>query len=189
MTTIRWLGPALAGAAVIAAIVAQAAPGDPVWIARTAAVELSVPQTQGLAAWVTSIWPDATPSQVRELHCARQPVRCRIITHETVSEEQYVVDEAAGKSLGFVSSAEGAVTYRYSTGYLVLSPAQKLSLIEWLETVWPDVDVEAAQGLLVRREEGPVFPAVLEYLTSGSASEYAAALSAGSVVSRAGTVQ
>lgn len=193
MRHIRWLGPALVTAVIAATIVANAAPGDPVWIAQTAEVNLTLSQRQGLATWITSVWPGATPATIQELHCARGPVRCRYVDHHTVTAAEFVAAEAADKSLGFVSESGGNVTYRHSTGYLVLSPAQRSSLGTWLATVWPAVGTSAAQGLSVRRQanegSGDTFPAVLEYLTTGTPAEYATALSAGQVVRRAGTVE
>ncbi len=193
MKTIRWLGPAILTAAVAAALVANAAVGDPVWVARTDSVALSGTQRTALAQWALTVWPAAQPAGIRELHCLRPPLRCRIIDQRTASAATYVADEAAGKVVGFVSAADGEITYRYTDGYVPLGPSQTQGLASWVSGVWGSIPAADVVGLHVLRVDvegqSTTFPAHLEHLTTGSPSEYADALSAGTVVRRAGTVQ
>lgn len=102
-----------------------------------------------------------------------------------------MADEAAGKVIGFVSASGGNVTYLYTDGYVALGSSQTTGLATWVSGVWGSVPAADVVGLHVLRVDEPslTFPAHLEHLETGSPSEYADALSAGTVVRRAGTVE
>jgi hypothetical protein len=191
MKTIRWFGPALVAAAVAATLVANAAPGDPVWVQRSASIALDTTQRNNLATWVGTVWPAAQPAGIRELHCLRPPLRCRIVDERTATASTYVVHEAEGKAVAFVSAAGGNITYRYTDGYVALGNSQTTGLAAWVTSVWGSIPADDVVGLQVLRVSGTpdTFPAFLEHLEVGTPSEYATARSAGTVIRRAGTVE
>lgn len=197
MRTIKWLGgiagALVVGAVAITAITAGAAPGDATYVklapAKTplAAADKTCFQTE-----IDAIFPSA--GTFVKARCTRRAeggvdkTRCECSDTRTVTEAQYVIDEAAGLTDGGPTGrAGGNATGPYKGSGVLLTDAQQLSLEACVTTAWGITG--ATMRILTLSASGSDWDGGLDYHTRASAADYTQDWLDDLVVTRTGTVE
>jgi hypothetical protein len=189
MKTIAWIGGvALVGAIALAAIVASAAQGDPIFILRVDPVKLTAPQRSCMGGWAEGVWPNITPVDIDLVNCWRgNGVYCRAFDEKTVSSAVYVKDEGAGLQVSScgLSESGGLVTYCRDLETTLLNSAQRSALAGCINSIWSGVNLSAVREMELRRDSG--IWGTMSHVTTDTAANYVQLKISGHAVSRVGT--
>lgn len=106
MLKIKWVGSFLASASVVAVLVVNAQAGDVVARVDTDTVTLTGPQASGLGSWVSSQCESVAVADIQRVDCYNGK-GCTVVSHETMTNAQYVQLDIDGKA-GQILSIDGS---------------------------------------------------------------------------------
>lgn len=193
MKTIIWIGGA--ALATVAALVANAAVGDVVWLHTGPQFSLTAPQKTALNNWLQATFPTIDTAQLATVACGREgegatgDVACRGVDTQTLSDSDYADLDIAGNAPGAIDSAGGGnVTISRTLGPSPVTGANLTSLANLVSAGCGVSDVATLRGFACTRS-GAVVTCSCEWIKTGTPGEFVAARQAKTVAQVLGRVQ